>query len=82
MKKERFEQIFNETEPKWDGDNNLQGLNIIAKYFPENALVAAEHDKIFSVSLEKLAEVITEEDCIALRKLNWMIDYECLASFV
>lgn len=82
MTQERFEQLFSETEPKWEGDNNLQGLNIIANYFPNNVLVAAEHDIIFSVSVDEIAPIITEEDCIALRKLNWMIESNLLASFV
>jgi len=83
MTEERFEEIFEETESKWDGDNTYQGLQIIAKY-TDNVIQGAGHDIIFSEDIETLIENgITEEDVIALRKLNWMIE-DCthLACFV
>jgi len=83
MTEERFEEIFEETESKWDGDNTYQGLQIIAKY-TDNVIQGAGHDIIFSEDIEMLIENgITEEDVIALRKLNWMIeDGTHLACFV
>lgn len=71
------------------GDNALQGAMIIAKYInpvEKDILCAAEHDIIYSVDVEDILNAgITEEDAIALAKLNWMIDTEygeCLAVFV
>lgn len=75
--------IFEETNSKWDGDNALKGLLILNKYF-DNVLIAAEHDKIYSVGVEQAIEKgITENDIIELAKLNWMLeDGECFACFV
>ena len=70
------------------GDATFQGLQIIAKYFdPEhyqtNIITGAEHDIIFSSSVEKIVEAgITEEDTLKLRNLNWTIQYDSLAHFV
>lgn len=82
MTRERLEQIFDETKSKWEGDNAFQGLQILSKY-SDNVLLAAEHDIIYSLSIDYVVEVLTEEDAIALRKLNWMLDeYDCFACFV
>lgn len=82
---EKFEKIFDETNSDLlniDGDNAYLGLQIIAKY-TKNIISCAEHDIIFSESVEKIIEYgITEEDVIQLRKLNWMIDNDSLACFV
>jgi len=88
MTRELFEELMTHDETEWEGDNALQGLLIIAKYFDIKKYVileAAEHDEIYSVDVDKLIEAgITEEDTIALRKLNWMIEkgYDCLSCFV
>ena len=72
--RERIEQIFEETESKWEGDNAFKGLQIISKY-TDNIIVGAEHDIIFSMDVDKaIAARITEDDVIELAKLNWMID--------
>ncbi|MCK9446309.1 hypothetical protein M0Q50_05395 [bacterium] len=85
MNREKFEKIFDETEDDLsniDGDNAYLGLQIIAKY-TKNIIRCAEHDVIFSESIENIIENgITEEDIIQLRKLNWMIDHDSLACFI
>ena len=72
---------------EWSGDNAFQGLQILAKYLDpkEHELIqGAGHDVIWSVNVEKIAEAgITEEDVLALIKLNWMVEDESyLACFV
>lgn len=83
MTKERLEQIFETMDSKWEGDNALQGLYILSKYATE-VLCAAEHDIIYSVDADEIVDKITEDDAIALAKLNWMIDseFDCFACFV
>lgn len=83
MSYEEFEEIFDTVDSKWEGDNAYQGLQIIAKY-TNNVVCAAEHDIIYSESIEKLIKAgITREDVEQLAKLNWHIDeYESLACFV
>lgn len=84
MTYEQLEKIFeNESHVPWNGDKALDGLNIIAKYFPnETVLVGAEHDVISSVDGEKLAEKITVEDAEELQRLNWMLSEGYLECFV
>jgi hypothetical protein len=86
MDYERFEEIFNETDSNWEGDNAFKGFLIIAKYFDiekEDIITYASHDKVWSVSVEDIIEKgITEEDATELAKLNWMINEESLACFV
>ena len=80
MNYEEFEKIFDSEDTDWTGDNALQGLLIISKYInhkDNDLIVAAEHDIIYSVSIEDIIEAgITEEDVKQLRKLNWMIEQE------
>jgi len=82
MTTEEFYEIFESEETDWEGDNCYQGLQIIAKY--TNYLIhGAEHDVIYSKSINKLVEAgITIEDTQKLRKLNWRIEDDCLACFV
>ena len=81
-----FEKIFKGDSGKWDGDNAMQGLKIIEKYFPPDAEIiqGAGHDVIWSVDAEELVEYgITKEDAEELRRLNWMIEEgEYMACFV
>lgn len=94
---ERFREIMTNDEyrddggeifkPEWTGDNAIQGLWIIGKYFDpmkSSIIKGANHDIIYSVNVDDIVEKgITEEDTIALRKLNWMIeDDSYLACFV
>lgn len=83
MKQERLQQIFDETDAKWQGDNAWKGLQILSKY-SDSLIEGAGHDIIYSVDVDKIVDKITEEDAISLRKLNWMIDEdnECFACFV
>jgi hypothetical protein len=87
MTTERLEEIMTaDNDCHWTGDNAIQGLQIIGQYInanEKNLICGAEHDLIFSVSLEDICEAgITEEDAQKLRNLNWMIEYESLACFV
>lgn len=88
MTEERITEILKDQdiEVSWEGDNFAQGLLIIMKYFnvSEKCIVeGADHDVIYSVFISILAESdITEEDVLALRKLNWMEQDGALACFV
>lgn len=87
MTEKRFIELMRDEETDWCGDNAIQGLMIIAKYIDpsqKTILVGANHDIIYSVNIEELIKKdITEEDVIALRKLNWMVeDNSYLACFV
>ena len=83
MTPERLEEIFEETESKWEGDNAFQGLQILAKYTDKDVVRAAEHDIIYSVDVDDVIDTLTEEDAIKLAMLNWMIeDGEYFACFV
>jgi len=88
MTEERLREIFEEDSftSNLKGDKALQGLNILAKYFPgKTVLGAAEHDIIYSCDVnEIIAAGITEEDALELKRLNWILDTEvdCLACFV
>ena len=64
-------------------DNAVMGLMIIRKYLPNKGIEGAEHDVVFSVSVEEIVEAgITKKDTEMLRDLNWMIDSGSLAVFV
>ena len=89
MTRERFEEIFEKTETDFKkheklGDSTLAGLNIIAKYFPRNAIQGADHDILYSAGVDKLIDAgITEEDVILLAELNFIIhDGDYIASYV
>lgn len=86
MDRERFEQIFEETEADYSiaGDRVLTGLNILAKYTEKPVICAAEHDKIYCSDLADFIEEITEEDAVQLRKLGFNIEreHDCLYHFV
>lgn len=63
-------------------DTALLGLNIIYKH-TSVGIEAAEHDVIYSASIEELAaSTITEEEVFQLAKMNWHIDEDALAKFV
>lgn len=81
MTQERLVEIFEECDSDWEGDNAYQGLQILAKY-NSNIIIGAEHDIIYSLVVDDIIESLTEEDAIALRKLNWMLDREQFACFV
>lgn len=81
MTTERLEQIFEETESNWKGDNAFQGLTILSKY-TDNLIQGAEHDIIHSANIEEVIEKLTEEDAIKLAELNWMVSAEGFSCFV
>lgn len=80
---EEIEQIFNDIDSKWDGDNAFQGLQILSKY-TDNLIRGAGHDIIWSIGIDEIIELgITKEDITKLSLLNWMIhDDYCLACFI
>lgn len=82
--REKLEQIFEETESNWEGDNAFKGLQILYQY-TDNLIQGAEHDIIYSISIDEIIELgITDDHCYQLRLLNWMVDSDCdcLACFV
>lgn len=83
MTEDRMISIFESESGEWNGDNAYQGLQIIAKY-TDYLIQGADHDIIYSANIGILIEAgITEEDCLKLRRLNWMIeDNSYLACFV
>jgi hypothetical protein len=82
MTLERLEEIFEETQSKWEGDNAFQGLQILAKYTEKNVICAAEHDIIYSINAEDVIEILSEEDAIKLAQLNWMLEDDYFACYV
>ena len=60
----------------------LEGLQILAKYFPDGD-ISAEHDIIYAGGDNSDVE-ISEEDLARLDELDWFIDSEanCWAKFV
>jgi hypothetical protein len=81
MTEEQLEEIFEGDSGQWEGDNAYQGLQILSKY-TDNLIQSAGHEVIYSISLSDIAEQITEEDALELRRLNWMIQEGHLACFV
>jgi hypothetical protein len=81
--REQVEEIFENDETSWDGDNCFQGMQIIAKY-TDNVVCGADHDIVYSADLDDLIEAgLTIEDANELRKLNWMLeDNDYLSCFV
>jgi len=84
---DNLKAIFdNEDSVSWDGDNALEGLNIIARYFPcKTVLQAADHDIIYSVDAQEVLDAgLSVQDAQRLAHLNWMIDSDsdCLACYV
>lgn len=79
MDRERFDQIFKETQPEYsvDGDRVLIGLNILAKHTTKPVIGSAEHDMIYCSDIDDIIETITEEEAIQLRKLAFNIDSSC-----
>ncbi len=84
MTEERLEQIFEEVNSKWEGDNAFEGLCIIRKYIKEDdVLCGADHDVIYSVTVpEILAAGLTEDDAQKLAMLNWSISEGYFSCFV
>jgi hypothetical protein len=84
MLREDLEKIFeNDDIFSSSEEGEIKGLVILSKYC-SNPLQGADHDIIYSEDVDKLIEHgITEEDCIKLRKMGWMIyEDDYLARFV
>ena len=88
MTEERFREIFEkdgsmEIFSNLKDDNAFIGLQIIRKYLPTKGVQGADHDVIYSVSVDDIVVAgITEEDAVYLRDINWMIENDGLACFV
>lgn len=86
MNREELYKIFENEDAEWEGDNALEGLNILSKYFSgQTVLQAAEHDIIYSVSIDDALDAgLTENDAKRLSIINWMLDddNDCFACFV
>lgn len=64
-------------------DGALRGLVIIHKYVGGCVLQAAEHDIIYSVSVQTLVRSgITEEDATLLRTYGWGVEDDTLRCYV
>lgn len=84
---EEIRNIFENTKSelhKIEGDNAFLGLILLSKYQTKNVLVCAEHDIIYSFSLDDVIELgVTDEDLTELARMNWHIsEYDGLACFV
>jgi len=64
------------------GCSTLKGLNIIAKYCPNNGVDAAWHDQIWGAEVENaIKNGLTRKDAETLRDLNWFVDDGAFSSF-
>jgi len=89
---EEFKSYFDDesdnfVESKWEGDNLIQGVEILKKYYDvksENVITGAHYDITYSVDVEDVVERgISVDDTKALAGLNWHIeDGIYLACFV
>lgn len=85
ISEERFEEIMEDNRVNYEGDNALQGLNIIQKYVDSDKKVikGASHTVIFSLDIKVLIEKgIIEEDVKKLRQLDWVIQDGYLAIYL
>lgn len=76
MTEERFIEIFENTESELEVevDSCFEGLKIISKY-THNIVCGAGDDEVWSEDVDTLIEKgITEEDVVALAKLNWRVE--------
>lgn len=87
MTVENLKKILDDEDSvSWDGDNALEGLTILSKYFPgKTVLQAADHDIIYSVDAQEALDAgLSLCDAQKLAHLNWMVDSDsgCLACYV
>lgn len=87
ISREVIEKIFDddsEINPDWQGDNFVQGIQILSKYInplKKDIVCGADHDVVYGPDIDDLIEKgLTVRDAEALQKLNWYID-EDLDSF-
>jgi predicted exporter len=77
MKKKEIKSVMNDYAKRHvDGDTILQGLNLVARYLPNERVVRAAHDSmVISVKVDRLKEAgITREDVELLRDLDWSVN--------
>jgi len=78
MEREELDLIFEDKNAKWEGDNAMQGLEILRKYLkpdkPQRLIQGANHDVIYSLDIDEVLEAgLTTEDAEKLASLNWML---------
>jgi len=77
MTKEEVLELFSADEftERIEGDNTLEGLNILSKYTKQDVIAAAEHDIIYSADVDDVLEAgITDDELKRLRALGFMIE--------
>lgn len=80
MTRERLEELIDTEKSRTTGDGAFKGLLLLAQYFDVNKtdiITAAEHDEIYSVSVDELLKSgISELDVQSLARSGWGIDTE------
>lgn len=77
MTEEELEELFSDDDipVKWEGDNALKGLLILAKFSPGDVVCGAAHDVIYSISTDTaIRGGMTKETALELRGLNWGVE--------
>jgi len=77
MTKEKVLELFSSDTftGRIEGDNTLEGLNILSKYTDKDVIAAAEHDIIYLVDVDDVLEAgITDEELKRLRALGFMVE--------
>ena len=79
--KEAVTEILTSDEDNSDysGDEILDGLKIISKYTKRSTIQGAEHDMLYSISLDDLLESDTKinlRDIDNLKRMNWFLGDE------
>lgn len=85
MNYDQVEKIFQDENIKQDMPSSVfLGLELLRKYIPNADIASAAHDIVYSsINVEQACNAgISKDDVIKLRKMNWMIDQNCFASFV
>lgn len=78
MTEERFKELMEKDSKGITGDRAFKGLLVIAKYIDmhkKQVITHAEHDKIYSVSVQEIINTdITEDDVEKISAVGWFID--------
>jgi hypothetical protein len=84
ISRERFDEIMKADHERLRDPRNdiLTGLNIMAKYLPNEGIGAAEHDQVWAADVDQLlAAGITEEDLVMLSRLGWFEDADAMTHY-
>ena len=81
MERTKLDDIFENADANWEGDNAFQWLLILYKYSTE-VVRWVSHDTLHSVGVDEVIDRLTEEDAKELAELNWMIEDDWFACFV